>query len=111
MDESYSVSDETDYRHGTDIEDGIYNISGTVNFGEHVKFRDPEAIIAEVETKLKTHYETLLKEYPSMKVIILASRILDEPPFDWWVDYSVEDKDGNEDINRQAREFWKKKIA
>ncbi len=106
MNEDYSIDDETDYKHGTDIEDGIYNISGTVNFGDHVKFGDAEAIISGVKAKLESHYERLLNKFPSMRVIILASRILDEPPTDWWVDYSVEDKDGDEDTNRRAREFF-----
>jgi len=109
MDPDFSVSDETDYRYGTDIEDGIYNIYGTVNFGEHLKFRDPEAMAADVKKKLESHYEKLLKEFPTMQVVVLGYRIEegDESPADWWLDYSLEDKDGNEDVNRRARDFLK----
>ena len=105
----YNIADETDYATNSDTYEDTANIYGTVNFYDHVEFRDPKEIAGEVEKKLNEHYAKLLEAMPSLRVVVLNYRIQDTlSPDCWWLDYSVEDKDGDDTIQAESRVFWKR---
>lgn len=99
METPFDISDETDSVVAP-------NIFGTVNFGE-MEYRDPDAIAADAKKELEKYYKELLEAHPNMRVMVLNFRIReDETPDNWWLDYSVEDADGDGTKEAEAREHW-----